>query len=418
MKSSRPMNRLLQGDVGSGKTIVAVFCMLIAIENRYQCAFMCPTEILAEQHYKVLSGYFEKLGINIVQLVGGQKKKLRDTILNDIKTGKANVVVGTHALIQDKVEFKNLGFIVIDEQHKFGVMQRAKLREKSTSGGLNPDVLVMTATPIPRTLSLTYYGDLDVSVIDELPKNRKSVKTALRFESDRLNVYKFIRDEVKKGRQAYIVYPIIDESEKLDLKSATEHYDILKKSVFPELKVALIHGRMFWYEIDETINDFKDGKIDILVSTTVIEVGIDIPNAAIMLIEEAQRFGLSQLHQLRGRVGRGADQSYCILMADEKLSDLTSVRLNTLVETTDGFKISEVDMKLRGPGEFFGIRQSGELKFSAADLVKDKQIVEKARETAFKLVGDDPQLRKKENESIKENFLLNYRESMSLIKVA
>ena len=415
MKLNKPMNRLLQGDVGSGKTIVTVFCMLIAIENGYQCAFMCPTEILAEQHYRVLSGYFEKLGVNIVQLVGGQKKKMRESILFDIKSGKANVVVGTHALIQEKVEFKNLGFIVIDEQHKFGVMQRARLREKSST---SPDVLVMTATPIPRTLSLTYYGDLDVSIIDELPKNRKTIKTALRFEHDRLNVYKFIRDEIKKGRQVYIVYPIIDESEKLDLKSATEHFDILKNSIYPDLKVALIHGRMFWYEIDETINDFKNGKIDVLVSTTVIEVGIDIPNATIMLIEEARRFGLSQLHQLRGRVGRGADQSYCILMANEMQSDITRQRLSILVETTDGFKISETDMKLRGPGEFFGIRQSGELKFSAADLVKDKEILEKAREAAFKLVANDPQLRNKENEPIKENFLLNYRDSMSLIKVA
>ena len=418
MKSNRPMNRLLQGDVGSGKTIVAVFCMLVAIENGYQCAFMCPTELLAEQHYKVLSQYFDKLGVNIVQLVGGQKKKQREAILDDIKTGKANVIVGTHALIQDKVEFKKLGFIVIDEQHKFGVMQRAKLHEKSTSMGFNPDVLVMTATPIPRTLSLTFYGDLDVSIIDELPKNRKTIKTGLRFEQDRLNVYKFIKDEIKKGRQAYIVYPIIDESEKLDLKSATEHYEILRKSIFPEFKVSLIHGRMLWYEIDETINDFKNGKIDILVSTTVIEVGIDIPNAAIMVIEEAQRFGLSQLHQLRGRVGRGADQSYCILMADDRQTDNTRARLSVMVETTDGFKISETDMKLRGPGEFLGTRQSGELKFTAADLAKDDEIVEKAREAAFKLVNDDPQLRKTENENIKEHFLMNYRDSMSLIKVA
>lgn len=418
MKSNRPMNRLLQGDVGSGKTIVAVFCMLVAIENGYQCAFMCPTEILAEQHYKVLSQHFEKLGVNIVQLVGGQKKKQRDSILDDIKTGKANVIVGTHALIQEKVEFKKLGFIVIDEQHKFGVMQRAKLHEKSTSMGYNPDVLVMTATPIPRTLSLTFYGDLDVSVIDELPKNRKAIKTGLRFEHDRLNVYKFIREEIKKGRQAYIVYPIIDESEKLDLKSATAHYEILKNSVFPELRVSLIHGRMLWYEIDETINDFKNGKIDILVSTTVIEVGIDIPNATIMVIEEAQRFGLSQLHQLRGRVGRGADQSYCILMADDRQTDITRARLSVMVETTDGFKISETDMKLRGPGEFLGTRQSGELKFSAADLSKDNEIVEHAREAAFKLVNDDPQLRNAENKNIKEHFLTNYRDSMSLIKVA
>ncbi len=413
MKSSKPMNRLLQGDVGSGKTIVAVFCMLWAIENGYQCAFMCPTEILAEQHHKVLKEYFDKLVINIVLLVGGQKKKIREQILQDIRLGKANVVVGTHALIQESVEFKQLGFVVIDEQHKFGVMQRAKLREK----GLNPDVLVMTATPIPRTLSLTFYGDLDTSVIDELPKNRKQIKTALRFEKDRLKVYRFIRDEIKKGRQVYIVYPIIDESEKLDLKAATTQFEILKKNVFYDLNVGLVHGRMFWYEIDETINNFKDGKIDILVSTTVIEVGIDIPNASIMVIEEAQRFGLSQLHQLRGRVGRGSEQSFCILMT-EFMNETSKERLNTIVETTDGFKISEVDMKLRGPGEFFGLRQSGELKFTAADLIKDAHLVEKSRQSAFKLMEEDPQLRKKENENIKEHFLINYRDSMSLIRIA
>jgi len=413
MKSSKPMNRLLQGDVGSGKTIVAIFCMLIAIENGYQCAFMCPTEILTEQHYKTLKLYFDSLEIKSVILVGGQKKKLRDEILNDIKSGNAKVVVGTHALIQESVEFKNLGFVVIDEQHKFGVMQRAKLRAK----GLNPDVLVMTATPIPRTLSLTVYGDLDVSVIDELPKNRKPVKTALRFEEDRLKVYNFIRDEIKKGRQAYIVYPIIEESEKMDLKSAVEHYEILRKNVFNDLQVGLVHGRLFWYEIDETIEAFKNKKLDILVTTTVIEVGIDIPNASIMVIEEAQRFGLSQLHQLRGRVGRGAEQSYCILMA-EKLSDISKERLDVIAETTDGFKISETDMKLRGPGEFFGTRQSGELKFSAADLSKDMLLIEKARNAAFKLVENDPQLRKSENLNIREHFLVNYRDSMSLIKIA
>jgi ATP-dependent DNA helicase RecG len=413
MKLSKPMNRLLQGDVGSGKTIVAVFCMLIAIENSYQCAFMCPTEILAEQHYKTLKTYFDSLGIKSVILVGGQKKKLRDEILHDIKTGKAQVIVGTHALIQESVEFKNLGFLVIDEQHKFGVMQRAKLRAK----GSNPDVLVMTATPIPRTLSLTVYGDLDVSVIDELPKNRKTIKTALRFEEDRLKVYSFIRDEVNQGRQVYIVYPIIEESEKLDLKSAIEHFEILEKNVFKDLRVGLVHGRMLWYEIDENIEKFKNGEIDILVSTTVIEVGIDIPNATIMVIEEAQRFGLSQLHQLRGRVGRGAKQSYCILMAD-KLNEISKQRLEVITETTDGFKISETDMKLRGPGEFFGIRQSGELKFSAADLSKDMGLIEKARSAAFELIDDDPQLRKEENQNIREHFLINYRDSMSLIKIA
>ena len=414
MKSSRPMNRLLQGDVGSGKTIVVIFCMLIAIENGYQCAFMCPTEILAEQHNKVLKSYFDKLGVNTALLVGGQKKKQREQILQDIRLGKADVVVGTHALFQEAVEFKNLGFVVIDEQHKFGVMQRAKLREK----GLNPDVLVMTATPIPRTLSLTIYGDLDVSVINELPKNRKPVKTALRFEQDRLKVYEFIRSEIKKGRQAYVVYPIIEESEKLDLKSAVAHYDILKKEIFKDLRVGLIHGRLLWYEIDETIEDFKNKKIDVLVTTTVIEVGIDIPNATIMLIEEAQRFGLSQLHQLRGRVGRGADQSYCILMSAENANEIARERLETLVNTNDGFKISEVDLKLRGPGEFFGTRQSGELKFTAADLSRDMQLLDKARASAFELIEGDPQLRKPDNISVRNYFLRNYKQSMNLIKIA
>ncbi len=413
MKSPKPMNRLLQGDVGSGKTIVAVFCMLCAIENGYQCAFMCPTEILAEQHHKVLKDYFDKLGVKTTLLVGGQKKKLREEILHDIASGNSNVVIGTHALIQESVEFKKLGFVVIDEQHKFGVMQRAKLRAK----GLNPDVLVMTATPIPRTLSLTVYGDLDVSVIDELPKNRRQIKTALRTEDDRLKVYDFIRSEINKGRQVYIVYPIIEESEKLDLKSAVAHYEILKNNVFPDMEVGLVHGKMFWYEIDDTINDFKDGKLNILVSTTVIEVGIDIPNATIMVIEEAQRFGLSQLHQLRGRVGRGSEQSYCILLA-EKLSDIAKQRLDTIVETTDGFKISEVDMQLRGPGEFFGTRQSGELKFTAADLSKDMILIEKSRESAFKVIEEDTQLRKKENENIRNHFLSNYADSMSIIKIA
>ena len=420
MKSGRPMNRLLQGDVGSGKTIVAVFCMLIAIENGYQCAFMCPTEILAEQHYKTLRSYFEKLGIDSVILTGGQKKALRAENLEKIKNGDAKVVVGTHALIQETVEFNKLGFVVIDEQHKFGVMQRAKLRSK----GLNPDVLVMTATPIPRTLSLTVYGDLDVSIIDELPKNRLSIKTGLRFEEDRINVYKFLRNEIKKGRQVYIVYPIIEQSEKTDLKSAVKHYEILSKEIFPDLKLGLIHGRLPWNEIDENIELFKNRKLDILVSTTVIEVGIDIPNATIMVIEEAQRFGLSQLHQLRGRVGRGAEQSFCILMAnlsakmDKDDISVAEERLKIMTETTDGFKIAETDMKLRGPGEFFGVRQSGELKFSAADLSKDLELIEKAKKSATELINDDPQLVNSENNELKEHFLTNYRDSMSLVKIA
>lgn len=413
MRSSKPMNRLLQGDVGSGKTIVAVFCMLAAADSGYQAAFMAPTEILAEQHYKTLSGYFDKLGIRSVLLTGSRKSREREIILEDLKNGIAKIAVGTHALIQDKVDFKSLAFIVIDEQHKFGVMQRAKLKAK----GITPDTLVMTATPIPRTLSLTFYGDLDVSIIDELPKNRKNIITAIRTENERVKVYDFIKNEIKNGRQAYIVYPIINESEKLDLKSAIEHYEILKEGTFSSFRLGLVHGKMKWQEIENTIEDFKNRKIDILVATTVIEVGIDIPNATIMVIEEAQRFGLSQLHQLRGRVGRGGEQSYCILMA-ESSGEISAERLKVMKDTTDGFKISETDLKLRGPGEFFGIRQSGELKFTAADIVKDSELIAKARDSAFKVIREDPQLRSYHNEVIREHFLTNYKESLELIKVA
>lgn len=413
MKSGKCMNRLLQGDVGSGKTVVAVFSILIAKENGYQSAFMCPTELLAEQHFKSISELLKPFDIKITLLVGGQKKKLRAEILEDIQTGKSDLIIGTHALIQEKVEFRNLGFVVIDEQHKFGVMQRAKLKEK----GLNPDVLVMTATPIPRTLSMTYYGDLDVSVIDELPKSRIPIKTALRKEEDREKVYSFIKSEIKKGRQIYIIYPIIDESEILDLKSAEENYKILSETVFREYKTGMIHGRMLWYEKDEVMEDFKNKKLNILVSTTVIEVGIDIPNATVMIIEEAQRFGLSQLHQLRGRVGRGAEQSFCILIA--KNTDENSLRrLNILCETTDGFKIAEADMEIRGPGEFFGIRQSGVLNFSCTDLNRDKDILETARNTAFKIIEEDTNLRKPEHSVIKKAFLKNYKNSIYLMEVA
>ncbi|MCY7362704.1 MAG: ATP-dependent DNA helicase RecG, partial [Ignavibacteria bacterium] len=345
--------------------------------------------------------------------IGGQKKKLREEILSDIKSGKSNIIIGTHALIQEKVEFKNLGFVIIDEQHKFGVMQRAKLKEK----GLNPDVLVMTATPIPRTLSMTYYGDLDVSVIDELPKNRIPVKTVLRKENDKQKIYTFIKSEVDKGRQVYIIYPLIDESEKLDLKSAEENYIILKNNIFREYKVGMIHGRIFSYEKDEIMEDFKNGKIDILVSTTVIEVGIDIPNATVMIIEESQRFGLSQLHQLRGRVGRGSEQSYCILIA-KYLDEVSSKRLNILCETNDGFKIAEADMDIRGPGEFFGIRQSGALNFSCTDLTKDKELLESARAIAFKIIKEDVNLRKPEHNVIKRAFQKNFKNSLYLMEIA
>ncbi|MEO8446347.1 MAG: ATP-dependent DNA helicase RecG [bacterium] len=413
MKSDKCMNRLLQGDVGSGKTIVAIFAILTAIENGYQAAFMCPTELLAEQHFKTITDFVKPFNLKVDQLVGGQKKKLREEILLSIKEGKSDIIIGTHALIQDKVEFKSLGFVVIDEQHKFGVMQRAKLKEK----GFNPDVLVMTATPIPRTLAMTYYGDLDVSVIDEVPKNRKSIKTALRMEIDKPKIHRFIRDEVSKGRQVYIVFPLIDESEKLDLKSAEENYKIIKENIFPELKVGMVHGRMLWYEKDEVTEDFRNGKINILVSTTVIEVGIDIPNATIMIIEDAQRFGLSQLHQLRGRVGRGSEQSFCILIA-KNLEENSMKRLNILCESNDGFKIAEADMDIRGPGEFFGIRQSGVLNFSCTDLTRDKDILESARSIAFEIIKNDPQLRKPEHLEIKKAFDRDHKNSLLLMEVA
>lgn len=427
MNSERVMNRLLQGDVGSGKTIVALIAIMIAVDNGFQTAFMCPTEILAEQHYKTITDFITKINearegsdkgkIKVSILIGGQKKKLRGEILEDIQSGKSDIVIGTHALFQDKVEFQNLGFVVIDEQHKFGVMQRARLKQK----GENPDTLVMTATPIPRTLSLTYYGDLDVSIIDELPKGRIPIKTAIRYDDDKLQIFEFVKEQIKEGRQIYIIYPIIDESEKLDLKSAEENYKELKERFFTQYNVDMIHGRMLWYEKEEVMERFKNKQSDILVATTVIEVGIDIPNASVMIIEEAQRFGLSQLHQLRGRVGRGAEQSYCILIArTENNSDNEDYikRLKIMEETTDGFKIAEADMEIRGPGEFFGIRQSGVLNFSSMDLVKDKDIVVKAKDIAFKIIEEDPQLRKPEHEVIRKAFVNNYEDAIYLMSVA
>ncbi|MBX7045880.1 MAG: ATP-dependent DNA helicase RecG [Ignavibacteria bacterium] len=425
MNSERVMNRLLQGDVGSGKTIVALIAIMIAVDNGYQTAFMCPTEILAEQHYKTVSDFAAKINegrdkenqIKVSILVGGQKKKLREEILQDIRLGKTHIAIGTHALFQDKVEFNNLGFVVIDEQHKFGVMQRARLKQK----GENPDTLVMTATPIPRTLAMTYYGDLDVSIIDEMPKGRIPIITKIRYDDDKQKIFEFVKDKIAEGRQIYIIYPIIEESEKLDLKSAEENFKILKDRFFTGYKVDMIHGRMFWYEKEEVMQNFKDKKIDILVATTVIEVGIDIPNATVMIIEEAQRFGLSQLHQLRGRVGRGAEQSYCVLIARQENnyeSEVFLKRLKIMEETTDGFKIAEADMEIRGPGEFFGIRQSGVLNFSSTDLNKDKDIVVKARNIAFKIIDEDPQLRKPEHSMIRKVFMENYEDAIYLMGIA
>ncbi|MDW8466957.1 MAG: ATP-dependent DNA helicase RecG [Chloroherpetonaceae bacterium] len=367
MRSGSQMNRLLQGDVGSGKTLVAMFAMMIALDNGAQCAFMAPTEILATQHYITLKSLLAPLGVTIELLVGKQRKKLREEILEAIATGKTQIVVGTHALIQDKVQFHNLGLAIIDEQHRFGVLQRKALQDKA----LNPHILLMTATPIPRTLAMTLYGDLDVSIIDEMPKNRKPVITYLRHESEREKVYEAVKEEIRKGRQAYIVYPLVEESEKVDLAAAVESYEYLKNNVFEECRVGLIHGRMFPYEKEEEMELFRSGKTRVLVGTTVIEVGVDVPNATIMVIEHAERFGLAQLHQLRGRVGRGAEQSYCYLIYD-KLTVNAKARLYAMEETTDGFKIAEIDARLRGTGNIMGTQQSGNItNLKIANLNED-----------------------------------------------
>jgi len=426
MHRPEPMNRLLQGDVGSGKTIVALMAMLVAVENGYQVAFMAPTEILADQHFRTLASFLEGLPVTIRLLIGGQKKMLREDVLEDIRTGRCNIAVGTHALLEETVEFARLGLVVIDEQHRFGVVQRASLKQK----GLNPDVLVMTATPIPRTLAMTVHGDLDVSIIDEMPAHRRPIKTAVRLDHQKDKVYEFLRQEVKNGRQAYIVFPLIEESEKLDLKAATREFELLKDTVFPGLRLGLLHGRMKTEEKDAIMRRFKARELDILVSTTVIEVGIDVPNASVMVIENAERFGLSQLHQLRGRVGRGADQSYCILIADyawfksgkkkrdpfeiEREQLLAKTRLETMVETTDGFRIAEVDLKLRGPGEFLGTRQSGLPSFRIADLIEDVDILQAARNEAFALVETDPELRLEDHKPLRDHFMDRYKDIWEL----
>ncbi|MFH1943941.1 MAG: ATP-dependent DNA helicase RecG [bacterium] len=413
MKSERSMNRLLQGDVGSGKTVVALISMLIAVENGYQAALMAPTEILAEQHFLTMHGLLEDLGVKTALLKGGQKNRVKRDVAEDIASGGVSVIVGTHALVQEGVAFKNLGLVVIDEQHRFGVMQRATLRQK----GYRPDVLVMTATPIPRTLALTLYGDLDVSILDEMPEGRRPVRTAWRREQKRKEIYDFLRAEVRQGKQAYIVYPLVEESEKVDLAAATEGYETLSRHVFPEFRVGLLHGRMKAEEKEGVMRDFKAGEIDILVSTTVIEVGVDVPNAAVMLVEHAERFGLTQLHQLRGRVGRGDAQSTCILLSQGRLTDDAVKRLRTMEETTDGFRIAEVDLQIRGPGELFGTRQHGILNFKIANLTTDGRILNAAREEAFRVVEEDSCLENPKNRMMKETYLKRYREKFGLMEV-
>lgn len=402
VNSSAQMNRLLQGDVGSGKTIVALMSALIALDNDYQVALMAPTEILAQQHYESTKRMLGDMPVKVALLTGSTRTLARKEIHQSLIEGDLHILIGTHALLEDKVKFKNLGLVIIDEQHRFGVAQRARMWKKNI---LPPHILVMTATPIPRTLAMSIYGDLDISVIDELPPGRKKIKTAWRFDKNRASVFQFIREEIKRGRQVYIVYPLIEESEVLDYKDLMDGYEsIIRSFPKPDYQVSIVHGRMKPIDKDYEMQQFASGKTQILVATTVIEVGVDIPNASVMIIESAEKFGLSQLHQLRGRVGRGADQSYCILMTGQKLSDDAKVRLQTMVATTDGFEIAEVDLKLRGPGNLMGTQQSGVLSLKIADVVKDNALLKMARYTAIELIEKDPNLNLPENKNIRNTY--------------
>ena len=403
MGTTAQMNRLLQGDVGSGKTIVALMAMLIAMDNGFQSCLMAPTEILANQHYNGLTELAKELDINIKILTGSTKTSQRKIIHEELENGTLDIIIGTHALLEDKVQFKNLGIAIIDEQHRFGVEQRSKLWKKND---IPPHVLVMTATPIPRTLAMSLYGDLDISVIDELPPGRKPIQTVHRFDSNRLKVWKFIRDEIALGRQIYIVYPLIQESEKMDFKDLMDGYESISRDFpLPQYSISILHGKMKPVDKDAEMKRFSEGKTNIMVATTVIEVGVNIPNASVMIIESAERFGLSQLHQLRGRVGRGADQSYCILMTSYKLSSDSKTRMETMVSTNDGFEIAEVDLKLRGPGDLMGKQQSGVLNLQIADLVRDKDILLLARNYAIKLLKEDAPMEKPEHQTMRVVFI-------------
>jgi ATP-dependent DNA helicase RecG len=409
MAEPHPMSRLLQGDVGSGKTVVAALGILTAIEAGYQAALMAPTEILAEQHLMTLGRLLEPLGARAVLLTSAVKGKARQEAAAAVASGEAGCVVGTHALVQGAVAFKRLGLAVIDEQHRFGVAHRAALRGK----GESPDVLVMTATPIPRTLALTLYGDLDVSVLDELPPGRRPIVTVARGGSKRREIYDFLQAQIAEGRQVYVVCPLVEESEASDLRAATEMAERLQREVFTDRRVGLLHGRLGFQDKERVMREFKDGAVDILVSTTVIEVGIDVPNASVMLIEHAERFGLSQLHQLRGRVGRGPWKSYCILLASSSSEDARR-RIDALTATNDGFRIAEVDLELRGPGDFFGTRQSGLPDFRVADLLRDGAMLEEARREAFALVQTDPKLLAPEHRGLRASLLTRWRGKLDL----
>ncbi|WP_282089659.1 ATP-dependent DNA helicase RecG [Aquimarina algiphila] len=393
--SSAQMNRLLQGDVGSGKTIVGLMTMLLAIDNGFQACLMAPTAILANQHYMGIQELTKGLDVNVKLLMGSSKVKERRQIHEELEDGSLHILIGTHAILEDKVQFKNLGLAIIDEQHRFGVAQRAKLWHKNT---YPPHILVMTATPIPRTLAMSLYGDLDISVIDELPPGRKAIKTVHRYDSNRLKVFKFIADEIQKGRQVYVVYPLIQESEVMDYKDLMDGYESIARSFpAPQYQISIVHGKMKPADKDYEMDRFVKGETQIMVATTVIEVGVNVPNASVMIIESAERFGLSQLHQLRGRVGRGAEQSFCILMTSFKLSADSKTRLETMVRTNDGFDIAEVDLKLRGPGDIMGTQQSGVLNLKIADIVRDNDILKTARYYAMKILNDDPSLSAEKN---------------------
>ncbi|MDR7541164.1 MAG: ATP-dependent DNA helicase RecG [Armatimonadota bacterium] len=410
--SPHPMNRLLQGDVGSGKTVVAAAAVVVCAGGGHQAAVMAPTEILAEQHYLTFRRFLEPVGVRVVLLTGGMRRSEREAVLAEVARGEADLVVGTHALLQEDVVFDRLALVVVDEQHKFGVAQRAALRAK----GHEPDVLVMTATPIPRTLALTLYGDLDVSVLDELPPGRHPVRTYHRFPDRRDRVYEFVRQQVQAGRQAYVVCPLVEESERVDASAAVELYERMRTQVFPDLRVGLLHGRMPVAEKDAVMEAFRRGEIQVLVATPVIEVGVDVPNATVMVVEDADRFGLAQLHQLRGRVGRSSHRSYCILISALP-TDEARRRIDALVDTNDGFRIAQVDLELRGPGEFFGTRQHGLPEFRVADPIGDVALLERAREAAERILEEDPQLERPEHRVLRERLLRRYAESGAYLAV-
>ncbi len=415
LKSGRQMNRLLQGDVGSGKTIVAFICMLIAISNQGQCALMAPTEILANQHFEGLNEYATKMGLKICLLTGSTKTSSRKIIHEQLLDGSAHIIVGTHALLEDSVQFKNLGLAIIDEQHRFGVAQRAKLWKKNPA--IVPHILVMTATPIPRTLAMTLYGDLDVSVIDELPAGRKPIKTIHNYDSERLKIFGFIKNQIDAGRQIYIVYPLIEESSKVDLKHLEDGYESIIRA-FKGIPVSIVHGKMKAAAKEYEMARFVDGETKIMVATTVIEVGVNVPNASVMIIENAERFGLAQLHQLRGRVGRGGEQSYCVLMTDFKLSKEARTRIQTMVKTTDGFEIADVDLKLRGPGDLSGTQQSGIMELKIADIAKDGEILQTARSCAQQILEEDPNLSHSNNSNILDQINRQKKSSLNWSRIS